>query len=43
MRGNYAMAAAGVAVAALMIIVHFIRVRRFKRFDERQAQKKTFE
>jgi Flp pilus assembly protein TadB len=33
---DYWLAGASLAVACLLIVVHFIRVRRFKRFDTAQ-------
>ncbi len=43
LRGNYGQVAAGIALAVGMVIVHFIRARRFKRFDERLQQGETFD
>jgi hypothetical protein len=43
LKGNYVAGVAGLAVATLLAVTHFIRVRRFKRFDERAAQRRTFD
>jgi hypothetical protein len=43
LKGNYVAGGAGLTVAALLAVVHFIRVRRFRRFDERAAQRRTFD